>query len=367
MTLTGTNTIVLWNPSASQSAGIVLNPNPAGSSTFSGSIIVNGTNNQLPNQSVIGSASIVTKGYADTAYAPIGAGILSSTNGGAVNTSWNGGSITTQGATYRRGYYVDDENWNPVFVATSSREIAGGSINLSSYGGGQVYNDNVGDWDQVGAGGSISMVGGLYGNAGSIDLSAGNGYGSAGGGIRLKGGSYNNAWGGSIDLSAGDGDGARGGSISMKGSNHYNGSGGSVSMNGGQETRGGSVSMNGGTGIEAHGGSVEANGGSQFFAYGGTLNMSGGTYSGGFINTSNGGASLLTRNTTVGQALVAQADGTENGTGRQLYTYKPTTIPLLTANQTYTGANTFSGSVHVAPQGDLSMGTFTTSSTVQGQ
>ena len=68
MTLTGTNSIILWNPTVSNSAGIVLNP--AGDSTFSGSITATGTNSRLPNQQITtDTASVLTKGYADSNYA----------------------------------------------------------------------------------------------------------------------------------------------------------------------------------------------------------------------------------------------------------------------------------------------------------
>lgn len=71
MTLTGTNSIILWNPTVSNSVGIILNP--AGDSTFSGSITATGTNSRLPNQQITtDTASVLTVGLGDGRYAPYG-------------------------------------------------------------------------------------------------------------------------------------------------------------------------------------------------------------------------------------------------------------------------------------------------------
>ena len=98
MTLTGTNSIILWNPTVSNSVGIVLNP--AGDSTFSGSITATGTNSRLPNQQITtDTASVLTKGYADdtyltmnqaaSTYIPVGTTVLSVGSGTSATGSYS--------------------------------------------------------------------------------------------------------------------------------------------------------------------------------------------------------------------------------------------------------------------------------------
>ncbi|PAW79531.1 MAG: hypothetical protein B9S32_03060 [Verrucomicrobia bacterium Tous-C9LFEB] len=87
MTLTGTNSIILWNPTVSNSAGIILNP--AGDSTFSGSITATGSNSRLPNQQITtDTASVLTVNAGDGRY-------LKPTGNGSALTGLNASNITT--------------------------------------------------------------------------------------------------------------------------------------------------------------------------------------------------------------------------------------------------------------------------------
>jgi hypothetical protein len=66
MSLSSTNALVLYDQSATPTAKITLNP--LGTSTFSNSLLLNGTDNEMPNQTVVNSSSVLTKGMADSLY-----------------------------------------------------------------------------------------------------------------------------------------------------------------------------------------------------------------------------------------------------------------------------------------------------------
>jgi len=192
-------------------------------------------------------------------------------------------------------------------------------------------NTNANGWslntlDSEGIGGSITMIGGLGGNAGSINTSGtNNGAGgsidtsSSGGSINLSNG------GGSINLSNGGGsiNTTEGGSINTTegGSINTSMTGGSIdtSQNGGSINTfghnnggvGGSISTNAGTGEGGSGGSIDTSGGNDSGGIGGSINMRGanedtgvggsidtsasGSSNGGSINTSAGGGSINTQ------------------------------------------------------------------------
>jgi hypothetical protein len=72
MTLDANNKLSLYNSSGS--ANVVLSP--AGTSTFSNSITVNGTDNEMPNQTLVNSNSVLTRGLADDRYLSVSTGAL---------------------------------------------------------------------------------------------------------------------------------------------------------------------------------------------------------------------------------------------------------------------------------------------------
>jgi hypothetical protein len=99
-TLGAVNTMTLDNDhkltifqSDGTTAGVVLNPD--GSSTFVGSLVVNGTDSKLPNQTLTGSTSIITQGLGDGRYLRQGSSTLvygsgsSASNGNSVAAGLN--------------------------------------------------------------------------------------------------------------------------------------------------------------------------------------------------------------------------------------------------------------------------------------
>ncbi len=72
MSLSGSNTLTLFDQSSTPVAKITLNP--LGGSTFAnsltvtGTLTVNGTNNQMPNQTLTGANSVLTEGLGDGRY-----------------------------------------------------------------------------------------------------------------------------------------------------------------------------------------------------------------------------------------------------------------------------------------------------------
>jgi hypothetical protein len=276
-------------------------------------------------------------------------------------TGGNAGSIIINGGNWSEdtssGSYVAGGDGGSINLSGGVSNISNQYIQTNGGNGGSI--SMIGG--ACGHGGSISMNGNLCSNAGSITLNAGGCYidvnnyanqddftpayvpggnagyinlnggtgsgyrcsdigsaclnGGYGGHINLYGGSGSN--GGTIDMNGGSGAfngpfvnaGGGGGSISLNGASAninpsgswYSGSGGSISMNGTAWSdddggNGGSITMNGGHGGSSNGGSIIANG--DCYASGGTLNMSAGKdASGGSIDTSNGGGSIITNGT----------------------------------------------------------------------
>jgi len=88
MKLDNNNNLVIYSTGSSPTAKITLNP--GGTSTFTGSVTLNGTGNTMPNQTLTGSGSVITEGLGDSRYAP-----LSSFSIGSV--SWGAGPAPTMG------------------------------------------------------------------------------------------------------------------------------------------------------------------------------------------------------------------------------------------------------------------------------
>ena len=238
--------------------------------------------------------------------------------GGSINTSNRGGSINTAGADERSGGSIN---------TSASAASNGGNINTSNGGGSINTSDNGGSIDLSGSneystsGGSITAVAYQENPAGSLDMSAVSG--GSGGSINTSagnagnGGSINTSnYGGSISLQ-GDSTGYSGGSITAIGADGANagslnmsagngGSGGSINTSAGLEGPGGSIDTSGSDDDPSAGGSINTSAGAA--APGGSINTSGGEYSGGSINTSDGGGSI----STAGDGSVAGLGGSIN-------------------------------------------------------
>jgi len=96
MKLDNTNTLTLYNSSGT--AGITLSP--TATSTFANSVTVNGTDNEMPNQTLIGPNSVLTESLADSRY-------VSSSNittGSATYEGYRGPTLALIGGT-ASGYF----------------------------------------------------------------------------------------------------------------------------------------------------------------------------------------------------------------------------------------------------------------------
>ncbi len=97
MQLDGTNALSLFLPDGS-AAGIFLDP--AGTSSFSNSVVVSGTNNLMPNQTLTGGDSVLTRGLADALYLGSSPSTLSVNNSSLVVTSEGNVGIGTSNPEY---------------------------------------------------------------------------------------------------------------------------------------------------------------------------------------------------------------------------------------------------------------------------
>ena len=158
MLLDGTNALSLFQTNGT-TVGIFLNP--AGVSSFAGSLVLSGTNNLMPNQTLTGSNSILTRGLADQRYMQLapaslavgGTNFVVSTNGRVgVGTSSPSFDISLDGQAHR--------------MIGMERNNTGGGRNLTI------------------SAGSAGFTGNLAG--GSLILAAGASTGSAGGEIWLQ-------------------------------------------------------------------------------------------------------------------------------------------------------------------------------------
>jgi hypothetical protein len=72
--LSSANQLILYDQTATPAAKITLDP--VGTSTFANSVVLNGTSNRLPNQTLSGRDSILTQDLADTLYVAAGSTLI---------------------------------------------------------------------------------------------------------------------------------------------------------------------------------------------------------------------------------------------------------------------------------------------------
>ena len=94
MTLDNNNTLTLFDQSSTPVAKITLNP--LGTSTFANSVTLNGTDNEMPNQTLVNSNSVLTEGLADNRYVSSGSITIGSA---AYNTWTTGPTVSLNGGT----------------------------------------------------------------------------------------------------------------------------------------------------------------------------------------------------------------------------------------------------------------------------
>lgn len=133
--ITGSNQLLLYDPSATPAApGITLDP--AGPSTFANSIVANGADNRLPNQTATGPDSIMTKSMADGSY---------------MNSSALG----------------DDNTWTAPQTFASGIDVSSGTLTVDN----GAISSGSGNPLLLQAGGTTAMAVGASGNVG-IGLTA---------------------------------------------------------------------------------------------------------------------------------------------------------------------------------------------------
>ena len=164
MSLSDANALVIFDQSSTPVAKITLNP--LGGSTFENSVALNGTDNQMPNQTLTGTSSVLTEGLGDGRYVPLGTSLVigssASANtdsialgnytnasgpeafaGGAGSVASGEGSVALGGSTASgvRSMAAGDGN------ATANYAMALGGIasGVSSLSGG-VYSNATGDY-----------------------------------------------------------------------------------------------------------------------------------------------------------------------------------------------------------------------------
>lgn len=101
LTLDNNNKLILFDQSSTPVAKITLNP--LGTSTFAGSVTLSGTDNEMPNQTLVNSHSVLTEGLADSRY--LSRSII--TTGSAYNplSGGTGPTLSLNGGTATGGAY----------------------------------------------------------------------------------------------------------------------------------------------------------------------------------------------------------------------------------------------------------------------
>jgi len=105
LNLSNNNELVLYNQASTPVAKITLNP--LGTSTFVNSLTVNGTDNEMPNQTLVGANSVLTRGLADSRYLSFSSGATSLSLFGASATGLDSVAFghTIYGASTASGAY----------------------------------------------------------------------------------------------------------------------------------------------------------------------------------------------------------------------------------------------------------------------
>ncbi len=128
-----THRLILFGASPANSESIILDP--IGSSSFGTSVNFLGSNNQMPNQTLASTSSILTAGLGDARYLRPGAllsGTSSHTFGVAQNPSWNGQGLTIKAGDGAAG--VADRSGGSLILSSGAANGAGwgGSILLQT-------------------------------------------------------------------------------------------------------------------------------------------------------------------------------------------------------------------------------------------
>jgi hypothetical protein len=336
MTLDSSGNLVLYSNGTNE---ITLSPAPTGTSTFSGSVIINGTNNTMPSQSLTGStnSSILTEGMADSRYG------LASTVSSLYST------VGLLGFTFdANNYGGNPDNGFGLFggVTNSGTLAIGPNTSASGY-----YAVAMGS--AAGANGNFSVAIGLDSQSGASAVAIGQSN-SAYGGSAVAIGSSNNA-DGNYSIALGNGNTASGNSSVALGES--NTASGNYSVALGQSVANGDYSM-------AIGNQTTAQAYDSFVigTYNVGKNITGGASEAHYWSTNDpifeiGNGSTST-NTSDALAVYKNGNAAVQGTFSAGGTISTTNA--ISAGSISTSSNIVAnGVISCLPGGDLSMGSFT--------
>jgi len=128
MVLGADNTLVIYDQASTPAVGITLNP--AGVSTFEQSVLVNGADNRLPNQTLVDENSILTVILADGRYAKAGSLVVLGSGSASGSYSLSSGNGTTASGDYSLagGNFSQAQGEASVAFGTSSIAVATSSF-----------------------------------------------------------------------------------------------------------------------------------------------------------------------------------------------------------------------------------------------
>lgn len=181
MTLDNNNKLVLYDQSSTPNAKITLNP--LGTSTLANSVTINGTDNEMPNQTLVNANSVLTESLGDARYVPLSAESLAL----GMNATANGANSVAFGSNSNAyGSYSFAEGSNasatgPYSIAMGLWSTASGNYSTatgSSYAAGS-YSTAMGNsrvYSNYSTAMGSSVAEGNYSTAmGSNSFSSGNG------------------------------------------------------------------------------------------------------------------------------------------------------------------------------------------------
>jgi hypothetical protein len=137
MWLDDSNTLTLYDRAGTPNVAIQLNP--SGTSLFTQSLCVNGTDNRMPNQTLADPSSLLTASLADGRYLSLGAAAAYLTQGAADNryvaNSASGIHVQVLSSTSASGYYIYTAGTvaAPGGSATAAGATAGVNATASGY------------------------------------------------------------------------------------------------------------------------------------------------------------------------------------------------------------------------------------------
>lgn len=148
--LTGTNQLLLYDQATTPAVKITLDP--AGTSTFAKSVVLNGTDNQMPNQTITGPGSVLTKATG-----------LTQAAGNQTYLRLDAGNVSLAGGVANSPYYA---------TAMSGGSATGWYSTAMSSGSAEGYGATAMSGGWASGDGSTAMSGGMALGTGSTAIGA---------------------------------------------------------------------------------------------------------------------------------------------------------------------------------------------------